>query len=45
MCVENYASQKLFERGGKYYTGRIVERYTKGQTINVHVEVEFKFLK
>ena len=33
------AYPKLFEKGGRYYTGRTVRTYRIGSIINVHVEV------
>ncbi len=39
ICGENFSATKQFEKGGVYYTGKIVRTYQKGQTINVHVEV------
>ncbi len=34
-----------FEKGGPYYTGRIVETYKKGQTIEALIEVKQNKLK
>jgi len=45
MAVFNYDFVHYsFEKGGPYYTGKIVETYKKGQTIEVLLEVSMYFV-
>ena len=40
ICGEPYdRAQKLFEKGGRMYTGKIVQVYNQGQEIDVKVKV------
>lgn len=40
ICGEPYdRANKLFEKGGAYYTGKVVKTYRQGQQIDVQVVV------
>ena len=44
ICGEAYNSEnKLFEKGGEMYTGKIVKAYNQGQEIDVTVVVSLIF--
>jgi len=44
ICGEPYdRANKLFEKGGAMYTGKIVKTYTQGQQIDVPVVVSLVY--